>query len=104
MENMNILVIGSGGREHALAWRLKQSPKVKKVFTAPGNPGTAQLGENISIDILDHQAVIECVRKNQIDLVVVAPDDALASGIVNSLQSAGIKIFGPTKEAAEIEW
>lgn len=104
MENMNILIIGSGGREHALAWKLKQSPKVKKIFIAPGNSGTAQLGENIALDILDHQAVIECVRKNEIDLVVVGPDDALASGIVNSLQNAEIKVFGPTKEAAKIEW
>lgn len=104
LENMNILVIGSGGREHTLVWKLKQSPKVKKVFAVPGNPGTAKLGENILIDILDHQAVIKCVQQNQIDLVIVGPDDALASGIVNSLQDAGIKVFGPTKEAAEIEW
>ncbi len=103
-QNMNILVIGSGGREHALAWKLKQSPRVKKIFTAPGNPGTAQVGENIALDILDHQAVIDFVKEKQIDLVVVGPDDALASGIVNSLQEAGIKVFGPTKEAAEIEW
>ncbi|HEX5774944.1 MAG TPA: phosphoribosylamine--glycine ligase [Candidatus Paceibacterota bacterium] len=101
---MNILVIGSGGREHALAWKLKQSPRVKKVCTAPGNPGTAMLGENIPIAISDHRAVIECVRRNKIDWVIVGPDDALASGIVNSLQDAGIRVFGPTKEAAEIEW
>jgi phosphoribosylamine---glycine ligase len=101
---MNILIIGSGGREHALAWKLKQSPKVKKIFTALGNPGTAGLGENISIDISDHRAIIECVKKNEIYLVVVGPDDALASGVVNSLQNAGVKVFGPTKEAAEIEW
>ncbi len=101
---MNVLVIGSGGREHALVWKLKQSPKVRNIFTAPGNSGTAQLGENISIDILNHQAVTECVKERKIDLVVVGPDDALASGIVNSLQDAGVKVFGPTKEAAEIEW
>ncbi|HCR52653.1 TPA: phosphoribosylamine--glycine ligase [Candidatus Kaiserbacteria bacterium] len=101
---MNILVIGSGGREHALAWKLKQSPRVKKIFTAPGNPGTAELGENISVDISDHQAIIECVKKKEINLVVVGPDDALALGIVNSLQGEKIKVFGPTKEAAEIEW
>jgi len=101
---MNILVIGSGGREHALAWKLKQSPKVKKIFTALGNPGTAGLGENISIDISNHRAIIECVKKNEIHLVIVGSDGALASGVVNSLQDAGIKVFGPTKEAAEIEW
>ena len=104
LQNINVLIIGSGGREHTLAWKLKKSPKVKKIFTAPGNAGTATLGENILIDISDHQAVIECVKKNKIDLVVVGPDDALASGIVNSLQEVGIKVFGPTKEASEIEW
>ncbi len=104
LQNMNILVIGSGGREHALVWKLKKSPRVKEIFAAPGNPGTAQIGENIALDILNHQSVIECVKENQIDLVVVGPDDALASGVVNSLQEAGIKVFGPTKEAAEIEW
>lgn len=103
-KNMNILVIGSGGREHALVWKLRQSTRVDGVFIAPGNPGTAQLGENISIDVADHHAVIACAKKHHIDLVVVGPDDALASGIVNSLQNAGIDAFGPTKEAAEIEW
>ena len=101
---MNILIVGSGGREHALAWKLKQSSKVKRIFTAPGNAGTAIIGENITLDILDHQAVVDFSKQNQIDLVVIGPDDALASGIVNSLQDEGIKVFGPTKEAAEIEW
>ncbi|MFH1173362.1 MAG: phosphoribosylamine--glycine ligase [bacterium] len=101
---MNILVIGSGGREHALAWKLKQSPKIKRLFIAPGNPGTALIGENVFLDILDHQIVINFAKQNQIDLVVIGPDDVLASGLANSLQNAGIKVFGPTKEAAEIEW
>lgn len=101
---MNILVIGSGGREHALAWKLQQSPKVKKIFIAPGNAGTAAIGENIPLDISDHQAVVNFVKQNQIGLVVIGPDDVLASGMVNSLQAADIKVFGPTKEAAEIEW
>ncbi len=101
---MRILIIGSGGREHALAWKLKQSPKVKKIFIAPGNAGTSAIGENISINILDHQAVIEFAKQNQIDLAVIGPDDVLASGIANSLQGAGLKVFGPTREAAEIEW
>jgi len=101
---MNILLIGSGGREHALAWKLKQSPKVDDLFIAPGNAGTAKIGKNVSLDFLDHQAIINFSKENNIDLVVIGPDDALASGLVNSLQTAGIKAFGPTKKAAEIEW
>lgn len=101
---MNILIVGSGGREHALAWKLRQSPKVEKLFIAPGNAGTSLLGEKVSLDILDHRAVIDFSKQHNIDLVVVGPDDTLASGIVNSVASAGIKIFGPTEEAAEIEW
>jgi phosphoribosylamine--glycine ligase len=101
---MGILIIGSGGREHALAWKLKQSPKVGKIFIAPGNAGTELVGQNVSFDIFDHQAVIDFCKINKIDLVVIGPDDVLASGIVNSLHAVGIKIFGPTKEAAQIEW
>jgi phosphoribosylamine--glycine ligase len=101
---MDILIIGSGGREHALAWKLKQSPKVGKIFIAPGNTGTAMLGENVSLDVFDHPAVIDFSKRNNIGLVVIGPDDVLAAGIVNSLNLAGIKVFGPTKEAAEIEW
>jgi phosphoribosylamine--glycine ligase len=101
---MNILLIGSGGREHALAWKLKQSPKVDGLFISPGNAGTAQVGENVNLDIFDHQAIINFSREKNIDLVVIGPDDVLASGLVDSLQAAGIKAFGPTKKAAEIEW
>ena len=101
---MNILIIGSGGREHALAWKLKQSPKIEKIFVAPGNAGTSLIGENVSLDIFNHQAIIDFSIQNDIGLAVIGPDDVLASGIVDSLQTAGIKVFGPTKEAAEIEW
>ncbi len=101
---MNILIIGSGGREHALAWKLKQSPKVQEIFIAPGNAGTTSLGKNSALDTSNHQAVIDFSKQNDIGLIVVGPDDVLASGMVNSVQKAGIKIFGPTKEAAEIEW
>lgn len=101
---MNILIIGSGGREHALAWKLKQSPKAKNIFIAPGNAGTSILGKNIALDIFDHQAIIDFSKKNKIDLVVIGPDDVLASGLTNSLANSGIKTFGPTKEASEIEW
>ncbi len=101
---MDILIIGSGGREHALAWKLNQSPKAGKIFIAPGNAGTALVGQNVSLDIFDHQVVIDFCKLNKIDLVVIGPDDVLAEGIVNSLQAAGIKVFGPTKAAAEVEW
>ncbi len=101
---MNVVIIGSGGREHALAWKLAQSPKVKKIYIAPGNAGTSSIGENISLDYLNHSEVINFAKQNNIGLVVVGPDDALASGMVNSLQDARINVFGPTKEASEIEW
>ncbi|MBS3902921.1 MAG: phosphoribosylamine--glycine ligase [Anaplasmataceae bacterium] len=101
---LNILVIGSGGREHALVWKLKQSVKAGKIFVAPGNPGTALIGENVSLDIYDHQAVLECVRQKEVSLVVVGPDDVLAGGLVDFLEEAGVMVFGPTRRAAEVEW
>ena len=101
---MDILIIGSGGREHALAWKLRQSPKAGKIFVAPGNAGTISVAQNVSLDIFDHQAVADFCKQNNIGLVVIGPDDILASGMVDSLQAAGIKVFGPTKEAAQIEW
>ena len=99
----NILIIGSGGREHALGWKLKQSPKVGKKFFTPGNAGTAQIGENISANVLNHQEIINFAKNNDIDMVVVAPDDPLAAGMVDDLNKAGIRAFGPTKKAAQIE-
>jgi phosphoribosylamine--glycine ligase len=101
---MDILIIGAGGREHALAWKLKQSSKVGKIFVLPGNAGTAFDGQNVFLDIFDHQAVIDFSKRNNVGLVLIGSDDVLASGIVDSLQAAGIKVFGPTREAAEIEW
>jgi phosphoribosylamine--glycine ligase len=101
---MNVLLIGSGGREHALAWKLKQSPKVDGLFISPGNAGTAQVGKNVSLDIFDHQTIINFSKENNINLVVIGPDDALASGLTDSLQAAGLMTFGPTQKAAEVEW
>jgi len=101
---MNILILGSGGREHALAWKIAQSPLVEKLYIAPGNGGSGAVGENLPIDPSDHAAVIAAVKERDIELVVVGPDDLLAGGIVDALQSAGILAFGPTKAAAEIEW
>ena len=100
---MKILVIGGGGREHALAWKLAQSPRVSRVFCAPGNAGTSQIATNVPIPISDHAALIAFARTTGIDLTVVGPDDALASGIVDQFEHAGLRIFGPTQSAARLE-
>ena len=97
---MNVLVVGGGGREHALCWALSRS---STVFCAPGNPGTATLGTNLSIDINNHRAFISAARELGIDLVVVGPETPLADGIVDALDAAGIPAFGPTSAAAQLE-
>ncbi len=103
MKKLNILVIGSGGREHALAWKLAQSPRLEKLYVAPGNGGTTSLATNLALDITDHQEVMRACKDNSIDLVLIGPDDALAAGLADDLQSAGIAAFGPSKLAARIE-
>ncbi len=101
---MNVMVIGSGGREHAITWKISQSPKADKIFVLPGNPGTRQIAKNVSgISIDDHGKVIEFCKSNQIDLVIIGPEAPLAAGLVDSLSDAGIRCFGPTQAAAEIE-
>jgi phosphoribosylamine---glycine ligase len=101
---MNILIIGSGGREHAITWKVSQSPKADKVFVLPGNPGTGQIATNVdSISVDDHDTIIEFCKTNQIDLVIVGPEVPLADGVVDSLTNAGIRCFGPSQAAAEIE-
>jgi phosphoribosylamine--glycine ligase len=100
---MNVLVIGSGGREHALAWKLRQSPRVKQVFIAPGNAGTAQLGRNVEVKLSELDQLLNFARRESIDLTVVGPDDVLAAGIVDLFEAAGLRIFGPCKEAARLE-
>ncbi len=100
----NILIIGSGGREHAIGWKLKQSKKVGKIYFAPGNAGTAEIGRNISLNITNNKEVVDFAKKNPINMVVVAPDDPLAAGMVDDLNKVGIRAFGPTKKAAQIEW
>lgn len=100
---MNILLIGSGGREHALAWAISASPLCDTLFIAPGNPGTAACGENVVIDIADHEAVANFCKLQRIGLVVVGPEGPLVEGIVDDLASAGIKAFGPSKAAAQLE-
>jgi phosphoribosylamine---glycine ligase len=100
---MNVLVIGGGGREHALAWKLHQSPRVEQVFIAPGNAGTAQVGRNVEIKFPELDQLVDFARRESIDLTVVGPDDVLAAGIVDLFEHAGLRIFGPCKEAAQLE-
>jgi len=98
-----VLVTGSGGREHALAWKLSQSPQVEKIYAAPGNAGTAQVGENVPIAAEDVGKLVEFAKANRIDFTVVGPDDALAAGVVDAFEEAGLKIFGPCAKAARLE-
>jgi len=100
---MKILLIGSGGREHALAWAISASPLCDTLFIAPGNPGTAHCGENVVIDIADHSAVVAFCRLMSVGLVVVGPEGPLVAGIADDLRAAGIKVFGPSKAAAQLE-
>lgn len=100
---MNILLIGSGGREHALAWAISASPLCDKLFIAPGNPGTAECGENVVLDIADHRAVADFCKLQGVGLVVVGPEGPLVEGIADDLEAAGIKTFGPSRAAAQLE-
>lgn len=100
---MKILMIGSGGREHALIKKLLESPKVEKIYCAPGNGGIACDAENVNISAMDIEGVVNFSKENKIDLVFVAPDDPLAAGMVDALETEGIRAFGPKKAAAEIE-
>ncbi|OOF44938.1 phosphoribosylamine--glycine ligase [Rodentibacter trehalosifermentans] len=102
---MNILIIGNGGREHALAWKAAQSPLAKKVFVAPGNAGTAleQNIENVNIAVNDIPALVQFAQSHQIDLTIVGPEAPLVNGVVDAFRAAGLKIFGPTQAAAQLE-
>jgi phosphoribosylamine--glycine ligase len=100
---MNILLLGSGGREDALAWRLRQSPSCDKLFAAPGNPGIARWAELIAIDPCDADAVVDVAKANAIDLVVVGPEAPLVAGVGDALRAAGIAVFGPNAAAAQLE-
>jgi phosphoribosylamine--glycine ligase len=100
---MNILLLGSGGREHALAWKIAASPLVTKLWCAPGNAGIAREAECVALDIADHAAVIDFCRAKAVDFVVVGPETPLAAGIVDDLAAAGIKAFGPSRAAAQLE-
>ena len=100
---MNILVIGSGGREHTLCWKLRQSSKVENIFCAPGNGGTAIDSENVDVDVSDHKEVIDFCKTNDVNLVVVGPEAPLAVGITDDLEKAGLKVFGPNYAGARLE-
>ena len=100
---MNILILGGGGREHSLAWAIKQNPKCDRLIVAPGNAGIAQLAECVDFDVMSGTAVIEFVQEQAIDFVVIGPEAPLAAGVADQLRKAGILVFGPSKAAAELE-
>ncbi len=100
---MKVLVIGSGGREHALTWKLFQSPKVERIYCAPGNGGIGKIAECVPIDVTDFKGLTHFAKRKKIDLTVVGPEFPLTEGIVDRFQQKGLKIFGPNKKAAEIE-
>ncbi|WP_423141407.1 phosphoribosylamine--glycine ligase [Parablastomonas sp. CN1-191] len=100
---MNILLLGSGGREHALAWKLAQSPRCDNLFAAPGNPGIAQAADLVTLEAGDHAAVVAFCDANRIGLVVIGPEAPLVDGLADSLRAAGIAVFGPSRAAAQLE-
>lgn len=100
---MRVLLIGSGGREHALAWKMTQSVRLEKLFVAPGNGGTQAIAENLTLDVTDHAEVVDFALRERIDLVVVGPEVPLVAGISDDLRAAGIAVFGPSKVAAQLE-
>jgi phosphoribosylamine--glycine ligase len=100
---MNVLLIGGGGREHALAWALSASPLLSKLYAAPGNAGIADLAECVTLDVADHAAVLQLIKERGIDFVVIGPEAPLVGGLSDALAAAGIKHFGPSKAAAQLE-
>ncbi|MCO5156507.1 MAG: phosphoribosylamine--glycine ligase [Aquamicrobium sp.] len=100
---MNVLLIGSGGREHALAWKISASPLLGKLYAAPGNPGIASHAECVALDVADHAAVVAFAKEKEIGLVVVGPEAPLVAGLADDLHTAGIRVFGPSAKAAQLE-
>jgi phosphoribosylamine--glycine ligase len=100
---MNVLLIGGGGREHAIAWALSASPLLSKLYCAPGNAGIAEVAECIALDLNDHQAVIRFCQEMDIALVMIGPEAPLVAGLGDALGESGIRYFGPTKAAARLE-
>src|SRR2546425_229233 len=102
-EQLNVVVVGKGGREHALVWKLAQSPRAGKIFCAPGNAGTGIDGVNVPIDVDEFDKLIRFAVKENVGLVVIGPEDPLANGIADKMRATGLKVFGPSKAAAQIE-
>src|SRR4051812_18980577 len=100
---MRILVVGGGSREHGLLWKLARSPRVDELLCAPGNAGTAQIAENVAIRATNIDGIVELATQRRVDLVVVGPEAPLACGLVDKLTAAGIRAFGPTQAATQIE-
>jgi len=100
---MRVMILGGGGREHALAWSVAKSPRVDRVLCAPGNAGTAALGENVAVSLDDHDALVKVARDHAVDLTIVGPEAPLCAGIVDRFEKEGLRIFGPTAAAARIE-
>ena len=100
---MKVLVVGSGGREHALVWKIRQSSQVKQIFCAPGNAGIKRLAECVDISATDVDALVSFARKEKVDLTVVGPELSLTAGIVDAFENEGLRIFGPTQKAAILE-
>jgi phosphoribosylamine--glycine ligase len=100
---MKVLILGSGGREHALAWKLRQSPRIAEIFCAPGNGGISETVTCVPLKLTEQEALVAFATENRIDLTVVGPDDALAAGIVDRFEAAGLRIFGPNQAAARLE-
>lgn len=100
---MRILIVGGGGREHAIAWKVMESPKVEKIYCAPGNAGIAQVAECVDIGVMEFDKLVQFAKRKQVDLVIVGPDDPLAAGAVDVLTAAGLRVFGPRADAAILE-
>ena len=100
---MKVLIVGGGGREHAIAWKVAKSPKVEKIYCAPGNAGIAEVAECVNIGVMEFDQLTAFARENQIDLTIIGPDDPLAAGAVDAFEAAGLRVFGPRKNAAILE-
>ena len=100
---MKVLIVGGGGREHAIAWKVAKSPKVEKLYCAPGNAGIAEVAECVNIGVMEFDKLTAFARENQIDLTIIGPDDPLAAGAVDAFETAGLRVFGPRKNAAILE-
>src|SRR3990167_8294432 len=100
---IDVLVVGGGSREHAMCWKLKQSPRVGKIYIAPGNAGTQRVAENVPISVMEFEKLADFAEEKKVSLTIVGPDDPLGGGIVDVFEARGLRVFGPSKAAAQIE-